>query len=140
MSKTFQLDIVTAETEIFSGLAEKLFVTGVMGELEILYNHAPLLTRLSPGPVWVQKPDGTEEGLVIFGGTLEVQPDVTIILADTAIRASDVDEAAAEKAKQATEQDLAQKEGELNYAKARSELTWAVAQLRLLKKVKKGKR
>ncbi|HQW58229.1 MAG TPA: F0F1 ATP synthase subunit epsilon, partial [Gammaproteobacteria bacterium] len=99
MNISFHLDIVSAEAAIFSGLVEKLFVSGEMGELEILFNHAPLLTSLKPGIVWVVKQNGQEEVFYISGGMLEVQPKATTILADTAIRAKDVDEAEALEAK-----------------------------------------
>ena len=135
MANTFHVDIVTAESKIFSGKAEKLFVTGVDGELEILHNHAALLTSLAPGPVWVVN-DKKEEGFVIFGGTLEVQPNATIILADTALRASDVDEAAAMEAKMSTEHALQTRAAEVDYTRARAELAKAVAQLRAIKQIR----
>ncbi len=133
--KSFQLEIVSPEEEIFSGRAQKLFVTGIMGELEILYGHAPLLTSLAPGPVWIVGDDGQEDGLVIFGGMLEVQPDTTIVLADTALRAKDIDEAAANAAKRTTEHAIASKEQGLDYAKAHIDLTFARAQLRIVRKI-----
>ena len=77
MNNSFQLEIVTIESKIFSGLAKKLFVTGEQGELEILYNHAPLLTSITPGPVWFKTDTGKEKGLVVFGGMMEVQPKIT---------------------------------------------------------------
>ena len=138
VKKDFQLDIVSAEGEVFSGTVQKLFVTGVEGELEILAGHAPLLTALSPGPVWVEREDNKEDGFVIFGGMLEVQPDITIILADAALRAHDIDEAAALEAKQNTEKAIAQRETDLDYAKAHAELAHAVAQLRLIKKLRQA--
>ena len=137
MAKTFHLDIVTAESRIYSGKAEKLFVTGIEGELEVLYNHAPLLTVLSPGPVWVVNGD-KEEGFVIFGGTLEIQPEITIILADTALRAKDIDEASAMEAKVATEHAIQNRETNVDYAKARTELAMAIAQLRTIRKIRQG--
>ena len=136
--KSFHLDIVSAEGEVYSGLAQKLFVTGMLGELEILFGHAPLLTGLAPGPVWVQKSPGDEEGFVIFGGMLEVQPEITIILADAALRAHDIDEAAAVEAKQNSERIIAQQESDADYAKASAELSHAVAQLRVIKKLRKA--
>lgn len=135
MARSFQLDIVTAESRIYSGRADKLFVQGINGEFEVLYNHAPFLTALAPGPVWVVN-DGKEEGYVIFGGTIEVQPEKTIILADTAVRAKDIDEAQAEGARHAAEAALSAKLGEIDYAKARAELANAVAQLRLIRKMR----
>jgi len=129
--KSFRLEIVSPETELFSGFAQKLFVTGIVGELEILYGHAPLLTSLAPGPVWIVKEDGHEEGLVIFGGMLEVQPNITIVLADAALRAKDIDEAA----KRSTEHAIATNVAGLDYTKARADLTLAMAQLRITKKL-----
>ncbi len=136
MANSFQLEIVTAENLIFSGLIEKLFVPGIMGDLEILSNHAPLLTVLDPGPIWVEK-DGKEEGFVIFGGMLEVQPKCTIILADSALRANDIDEAAAMEARDASQRALHKKETEFDYAKARAELSVAIARLKAIRKARK---
>lgn len=136
MANSFQLEIVTAESLVYSGMAEKLFVPGVMGDLEILPNHAPLLTMLEPGPVWVSN-DNNEEGFVIFGGVLEVQPKITIILADVALRASDIDEAAAIEARDASKRMLNKKEAEFDYAKARAELSIAIAKLKAIRKNKK---
>lgn len=133
----FQLEIVSAEGEIFSGAARKLFLTGVEGELEILLNHAPLLTSLAPGPVWVVREDYQEDAFVILGGMLEVQPQVTIILADAAMRASDIDEAAAVGAKKNAE-DIIHHGGKVDYQKAHNELALALAQLRILRKLRKG--
>jgi F-type H+-transporting ATPase subunit epsilon len=138
--KTFQLEIVSAEQEIFSGEAKKLFVTGTQGELEILVNHAPMLTSLAPGPVWVLSGNNKEEAFVILGGMLEVQPKVTIILADAAMRASDIDEAAAINAKKNAE-DLFSKHkgGKIDYARAHSDLALALAQLRILRKLRNSR-
>lgn len=138
MVKSFQLEVVSAQEEIYSGPATKLFVTGVQGELEILANHAPLLTKLAPGPVWIAKEGAEEEALVINGGMLEVQPEVTIILADSAIRARDLDEAEAIKAQQSVAEGIAKRESDMNYEKAHAELAMAVAQLRVLKRLRKG--
>lgn len=137
-SNCFDLKIVSAEDNIFQGKASKLFVTGVLGELEILVNHAPLLTELAPGPVWVEREDKEEEGFVIFGGILEVQPKITIILAESALRAKDIDEAAALEVKNNVERKIAQHESDLDYAKAHAELTMAVAQLRVIQKLRKA--
>lgn len=131
---------ITKHATLFSGLASHLFVTGVQGEMEILPNHAPLLTSLVPGPVWVVKEDAQEEAFVILGGMLEVQPNVTIILADAAMRASDIDEAAALNAKKKAE-DLINKRGEgrVDYSLIHNELALALAQLRILRKLKKSR-
>lgn len=136
MSISFHLDIVSAEAEIFSGLVKKLFVSGVMGDLEILYGHAPLLTSLKPGPIWIIKQDDQEEVFYSSGGMLEVQPKTTTLLADVAIRAKDVDEAQALEAKKRAEEMLAGSARELDYARAQSELLEAIAQLKTLKKLR----
>lgn len=122
MAMSFHLDIVSAEAGIFSGLVEKLFVTGVMGDMEILYGHAPLLTALKPSPVWITKQNGQEEVFYISGGMLEVQPKATTVLADTAIRAKDVDEAQALEAKKRAEAVLAGHSKEFDFANAQAQL------------------
>ena len=137
MSLTIHCDIVSAEEEIFSGLVEMLVATGSLGELGISYGHAPLLTGLIPGPVRVLKQDGEEEIYYVSGGFLEVQPGVVSILADTAIRADDVDEAAAEEARKAAEQALANQTGEFDYGRASSQLAEAAAQLLTIQKIRK---
>lgn len=140
MSISFHLDVVSAEAEIFSGLVEKLFVSGEMGDLEILFNHAPLLTSLKPGPIWIVKQNGQEEVFYISGGMLEVQPKATTVLADTAIRAKDVDEKEALEAKKRAEQILSGHTKEFDYAQAQSQLLEAVAQLKALKKFREKHR
>lgn len=136
MPISFHLDIVSAEAKIFAGLVEKLFVSGEMGDLEVLLGHAPLLTTLKPGPVWIVKQNGQEEIFYISGGMLEVQPKATIILADTAIRAKDVDEAQALEAKKRAEQILAGHSKDFDYAQAQAQLLEAIAQLKALKKLR----
>lgn len=136
MTATFHVDIVSVEGAIFSGPCEKLFVTGVMGELEVLYNHAALLTMLQPGPIWLIKENGEEEALYISGGMLEVQSSCTTVLADTAIRAKDVDAVAASEAKKRAEEALSGHSGDFDYAQAHTQLMEAVAQLRSLKKIR----
>lgn len=135
--KSFHLDIVSVEERLFKGRAQALFVTGVMGELEVLAGHAPLLTALDPGPVWITKDDGSEEAFVIHGGMLEIQPNITTILADSALRVKDMDEAAALEAKQRLEREHTQQKSDFDYAKAHKELLSAVAQLRVLKNLRK---
>ena len=135
MAMTIHVDIVSAESEIFSGTAEMVFAPGVMGELGILPRHAPLLTQLKPGEVRVKNGD-SEEAFYISGGMLEVQPHVVTVLSDTALRAKDLDEAAALEAKQKAEDALQDKTSEFEYAKAQSELAEAVAQLQAIKKLK----
>jgi F-type H+-transporting ATPase subunit epsilon len=137
MSMTIHCDIVSAEKEIFSGLVEMLVATGSLGELGVSYGHAPLLTDLVPGPVRIVTQGGEEEIYYVSGGFLEVQPGVVSILADTAIRADDVDEAAAEQARQAAEQELANQSGEFDYGRASSQLAEAAAQLLTIRKIRR---
>lgn len=137
MPMTIHCDIVSAEQEIFSGLVEMLVATGSLGELGVSYGHAPLLTGLVPGPVRVIKQDGEEEVYYVSGGFLEVQPGVVTILADTAIRAHDVDEAAAEEARIAAEHALANQSGEFDYGRASSQLAEAAAQLLTIQKIRR---
>lgn len=136
MAMTIHCDIVSAEEEIFSGLVEMLVATGVLGELGIGYGHAPLLTSLVPGPVRIVTQDGEEHVYYVSGGFLEVQPGVVSILADTAIRADDVDEAAAEDARKLAEQTLANQTGDFDYGRASAQLAEAAAQLATLRKLK----
>lgn len=136
MAMTMHVDIVSAEEEIFSGPAEMVFASGVMGELGILPRHAPLLTKLRPGEVRIRTPEGEELFYYISGGMLEVQPHVVTVLADTAIRAKDLDEAAALAAKERAEQDIKNKVSEFEYAKAQAQLAEAVAQLRAIQKLR----
>jgi F-type H+-transporting ATPase subunit epsilon len=137
MSMTIHCDIVSAEKEIFSGLVEMLVATGSVGELGVSYGHAPLLTDLVPGPVRIVTQGGEEEIYYVSGGFLEVQPGVVSILADTAIRADDVDEAAAEQARQAAEHELANQSGEFDYGRASSQLAEAAAQLLTIRKIRR---
>ena len=137
MPYTFHRDIVSAEEEIFSGTVDMLVATGELGELGISPGHAPLLTALKPGAVKVTKHGGEEEFFYVSGGMLEVQPHVVTVLADTAVRAHDVDEAAAEEARQQAEQALKDQSAEIEYSKAAAELAEAVAQLRTLQAIRK---
>jgi F-type H+-transporting ATPase subunit epsilon len=133
---TIHCDIVSAEEGIFSGLVESLVATGDMGELGINYGHAPLLTALRPGPVRIVTQHGDEEVYYVSGGFLEVQPGVVTILADTALRADDVDEAAAEEARREAEQALANQSGDFDYGRASAQLAEAAAQLATLRKMR----
>jgi F-type H+-transporting ATPase subunit epsilon len=137
MAMTLHVDIVSAEKSIFSGLAEMVFAPAVMGEVGILPRHAPLLTRLKPGEVRVKLAGGEEEFFYVSGGILEIQPHVVTVLADTAARAHDIDEAAAQEAKQRAEEALKDQKSEIDYARAQSELAEAVAQLKALQRLKK---
>lgn len=136
MDKYFKLNIVTTETEIYSGLSKKLIVTGVLGELEVLYNHTPFLTSLAIGPIWFEDNFGNLNSFIMLGGILEVQPTVSTILGDSVIRADNLDEAAAIEAKNNSERVFSQKESNIDYAKVKNELAIAVAQLRLIRKLK----
>lgn len=137
MAMTVQCNIVSAEREIFSGLVEMVIATGTLGELGINYGHAPLLTSLKPGPIRVIKQGGAEEVYYVSGGFLEVQPYHISVLADTAVRADDVDEAAALKAQELAQQELTNKSGEFDYSRAAIQLAEASAQLRTLQAIRK---
>ena len=136
MAITMHVDIVSAEEQIFSGKASMLFAPAVMGEVGIMPRHAPLLTQLRPGEVRIKVPDGGEQFFYVSGGMLEVQPHVVTVLADTAVRAKDLDEAAALQAKERAEQTLQDKTSEFEYARAQAELAEAVAQLQAIKKLR----
>lgn len=136
MAMTVHCDIVSAEQEIFSGTIELLVAASVEGDVGINYGHAPLLTALKPGPVRVKKLDGEEEIFYVSGGYLEVQPHVVTVLADTALRAGDMDEAAAEAAMKEAEQAIQSSEG-LDYSKAAAQLAESAAQLRTLQAIRK---
>ncbi len=137
MAMTIHCDIVSAEEEIFSGLVELVVASGSLGDLGIGYGHAPLLTSLQPGPVRIKDQQGEEQVYYVSGGYLEVQPGVVSILADTAIRAGDLDEAAALEAQKEAEHALATQSGEIDYSRAAAELAAAAAQLRTLQQLKK---
>ncbi|MEX2164332.1 MAG: F0F1 ATP synthase subunit epsilon [Sulfuricaulis sp.] len=139
MAMTIHVDIVSAEKEIYSGKAEMVFAPLVTGEVGILPRHAPLLARMKAGEVRVRT--GTEElSFYVSGGMLEVQPHVVTILADTAQRAKDLDEAAALKAKERAEEALRDRKADIDYAKAQAELAEAIAQLRAIQKLRERTR
>jgi F-type H+-transporting ATPase subunit epsilon len=138
MAHTLQVNIVSAEEAIFSGEAELLVAPGETGELGILPGHAPLLTRIKAGTVKIKQPGKTEDELIyVSGGMMEVQPKALTILADTSIRAHDLDEAKALAAKQAAEEALANKSSELDRARALAELAQAAAQLQAIQKLRR---
>lgn len=137
MATTIQVDIVSAEGEIFSGPATMVFAPAVMGEIGIAPRHAPLLTTLKPGEVRVQTPDGVEQFFYVGGGALEVQPHLVTVLADTALRAKDIDEAAALAAKQRAEEALKDKVDQIEVAEAQAELARAAAQLKAIERLRK---
>lgn len=136
MAMTVHLDLVSAEQQIFSGRVETLQVTGVDGDLGILPGHAPLLTKIKPGMVRIVKQHGKEEIIYLSGGMLEVQPSTVTILADVALRAKDLDEAAALEAKRAAEAQMANQGGDFDYAAAAIELSKAIAKLRVIELTK----
>ena len=141
MKHTIHCDIVSAQEKIFSGEASMVFATGTVGELGISPRHAPLITQLKPGPVRVLQPDGEEAFFFVGGGILEVMPHIVTVLADTAVRADDLDEAAASRAKEEAERELQDHTGEMEIAEAQSRLLEAAAQLRALEQLrKKGRR
>lgn len=133
----FHLDIVSAEERLFSGIVQAVTVSGSEGELGIRYGHAPLLTSIRPGLVQYVTESGQQEVLYISGGMLEVQNSSVMVLADTAIRAEDLDKAKAEEAKKAAEAKLHNSSEKVDYAEAAAELAHAVAQLRVLQLLKK---
>ena len=137
MAHTINVDIVSAEGEIFSGPAAMVFVPAVQGEIGIAPRHAPLLTTLKAGEVRVQTPDGEEHGFYVGGGALEIQPQRVTVMADTALRARDLDEAAVLAAKQRAEEALREKRDEISIAEAQAELVRAVAQIKMLERIRK---
>jgi F-type H+-transporting ATPase subunit epsilon len=137
MAMTIHVDIVSAEGAIHSGQAIMVFAPAINGEVGIAPRHTALITRLKPGDVRVQREGGEMEHFYVSGGMLEVQPDMVTVLADTAIRAHDLDEAAALEAKRRAEDALAGKAAEFEYAKAQAELAEAMAQLRAIEKLRK---
>jgi F-type H+-transporting ATPase subunit epsilon len=134
---TVHVDIVSAEKEIFSGIAEMIFAPGELGELGISPRHAPLITKLNPGEVRVKVSENESYAFYISGGILEVQPHLVTVLADTAIRAKDIDEALALDSKAKAQDALADKSGKIDYATAQAELAQAVMQLRTLDRLRK---
>jgi F-type H+-transporting ATPase subunit epsilon len=134
---TIHVDVVSAEASIFSGEAKFVALPGESGELGILPKHTPLITRIKPGAVRIEKADGTEEFVFVAGGILEVQPNVVTVLADTAIRGHDLDEAKANEAKQRAEESLRNKDAAIDYAAAQAELASAVAQLAAIRKLRR---
>jgi F-type H+-transporting ATPase subunit epsilon len=139
MAMTVHLDVVSAEEQIFSGLAEFVVVPGEMGELGIYPRHTALMTRIKPGAVRIKRPDQEQEELVyVSGGMLEIQPNVITVLADTAIRGADLDEARALEAKQAAEESMKNRSSDIDYAAAQAELAEALAQLRAISQMRKN--
>ena len=136
---TIHVDIVSAEGEIFSGPARMVFLPASEGEIGVMPRHAPLLTLLKPGEVRVQPPEGEELFFYVGGGALEIQPKRVTVLADTAARAKDLDEAAALAARQRAEQALAGQLDKITQAEALAELARAIAQIKLIERLRKIK-
>jgi F-type H+-transporting ATPase subunit epsilon len=138
MANTIHVDVVSAESLIFSGEAEFVALPGEAGELGIYPKHTPLITRIKPGAVRIKVVGREEEEFVfVAGGILEVQPNAVTVLADTAIRGHDLDEAKAIEAKKLAEEQLVNKESKIDYAKAQSELATAIAQLAAIARLRK---
>ncbi len=137
MAKTFHVDIVSAESAIFSGEATMLIAPGEGGELGILPEHMPLLTRIKPGTIRIQAADGGEEEVIyVSGGMMEVQPDRVTVLADTSVRAHDLDEAKAMEAERLAKEALVNRTGAMEVAKAQAELAEAAAQIAAIRKLR----
>ena len=139
MANTIHVDVVSAEEQIYSGEAEFVVLPGVMGELGIYPRHTPLFTQIKPGSVRIEKPDGSEEFIFVAGGILEVQPNLVTVLADTAIRGHDLDEAKALEAHKRAQENLQDRSGKMEYAKAMSELAEAAAQIAAIRKLRQRK-
>ncbi len=137
---TIHVDIVSAESSIFSGQANMVFAPAEMGEIGIAPRHSPLITRLGSGEIRVQAENGEEQTFFVSGGVLEVQPSMVTVLADTALRAKDIDEAAALKAKREAEEALAERKGDIDMARAQAELAEAVARLKFIENVRRKTR
>lgn len=136
---TIHVDIVSAEGEIFSGEASMVFVPAIMDDIGIAPRHAPLLTTLRPGEIRVQTPAGEEQFFYVSGGAIEIQPHIVTVLADTALRAHDLDEAAAMAAKQRAEEALRNRSDAMDTAKLQAELAQAAAQIKAIEKLRKLK-
>jgi len=141
MAMTIHVDIVSAEEEIYSGTASVVYAPAEMGEVGIYPRHAPMLSKLKPGEVRVEA-EGEDEELFFFvsGGLLEVQPHVVTVLADTAVRAHDLDEASALEAQKQAEQAMADNKSDIDFAKAKAEMAQAAAQLRAIQKLRRRRR
>ena len=138
MSTTIRCDIVSAEKEIFHGDATLVVATGELGELGIAPRHAQLITRIKPGKVVVTQPNGEKLDFYVSGGILEVQPQVVTVLADTVVRADDLDEAVVKKAKEEAERILANRSEAMEIAEAQAKLAEAMAQLQALERLRKN--
>ena len=137
MALTMRVEIVSAEAEVYSGLAEMVIAPALMGEVGIMPRHSQFLTELKPGEVRVKLPGGEEESFYVSGGFLEVQPHMVTVLSDTGLRAKDLDEAKALEAKSTAERALADRSAKIDYAKAQAELAEAIAQLAAIQRLRK---
>lgn len=137
MAMTIHVDVVSAEESIFSGLAEFVVLPGEAGELGILPGHMPLMTRIKPGAVRIKRQDGSEELIFVASGLLEVQPGLVTVLADTAIRGGDLDEARALEARKAAQEAMANRASSMDYGRAQAELAEAAAQLAAIDRLRK---
>ena len=137
MAMTMHVDVVSAESSIYSGTVEQVFAPALEGEVGVWPRHSPYLATLRPGQVRIVKQGGEEEFFYVSGGMLEVQPHVVTILADTAARAKDLDEAAAQAAKQRAEQALKDRKGEMDLAEAEAQLAEAIAQIKAIQSLRK---
>lgn len=137
MAMTVHCDIVSAEESIFSGRVELVVAAGSLGDLGVAPGHAPLLTELQPGPVRVKKQNGEEEVFFVSGGFIEVQPNLVTVLADSAVRATEIDEAEAEKAKADAQRAMQNQSSEFEYSKAAAELAQAAARLRTVQQLRR---
>ena len=140
MAMTMHCDIVSAEEEIFSGTVTLVVASAENGEVGILPRHAPFISRLRPGQVKVTLQHGEEQFYYVSGGILEVQPHVVTVLADTAMRARDIDEAAAQRAKEEAERQLRDRETEIDLARAQAELAEAVAKLQAIERLRRARK
>jgi len=140
MAKTMQCNVVSAEESIFEGSVSMLIAAGSEGDLGITPGHAPLITGLQPGPVRVVKEDGEEDVFYVSGGFLEVVPNTVTVLADTALRAADLDEAAALEAQERVRKEMAEQSAEFDYGRAQMELAEAAGRLRVLQQLKRRSR
>ena len=136
---TIHIDIVSAEGQLYEGQASMVFAPGIMGEIGIAPRHAPLLTALNPGEMRIQTEDGNEESFFVSGGIIEIQPFKITVLADTALRADDIDEAAALEAQKRAEEALADQKDTVDFAKAQTQLAEAAARLKVVQALKKGR-
>ena len=136
---TMQLDIVSAESEIFSGTVNAVFAPAIMGDVGIYPQHTPLVTRLKPGELKIEIDGQEDQHIYVSGGMLEVQPDIVTVLSDTAVRAEDLDENLVLEAKQKAEEMLSDKQADIDSARAMAELAEANARLRMIDKIRKGR-